>query len=298
MERAENVKYIHKTKILTTSRLATHLNGRVKGHDRYISPDLATRRVETLQMDHTDPIITSFGFPVPCSVKKNLLDSRPTKSLIHFPDVCDNNSNVSKWNAPHVPCSPSFYIESFNQEGTPKEHQRSCSSSSTSSREDDLFSDGGLARGKAFRIESKPPTNYSKGTVSYSDLLAEAISSSPDKRLTLQEIYMWFEDNVAGISPSSVTHDWKNTIRHTLSRRKRFLRIAMSEKKNKSWWTVNPAFSEINKPALNLQRSRAMRSASDETTSANTKPSLNLRRSRVMATRNNFECTLKRTKSE
>ncbi|KAJ7304206.1 hypothetical protein JRQ81_011739 [Phrynocephalus forsythii] len=63
------------------------------------------------------------------------------------------------------------------------------------------------------------------GNLSYADLITKAIESSPEKRLTLSQIYDWmvryvpyFKDK--GDSNSSA--GWKNSIRHNLSLHTRF----------------------------------------------------------------------------
>ncbi|TKS82352.1 Forkhead box protein O6 [Collichthys lucidus] len=66
------------------------------------------------------------------------------------------------------------------------------------------------------------------GNQSYADLITRAIESTPEKRLTLSQIYDWmvryvpyFKDK--GDSNSSA--GWKNSIRHNLSLHTRFIRV-------------------------------------------------------------------------
>ncbi|XP_048831323.1 forkhead box protein O3a [Brienomyrus brachyistius] len=80
------------------------------------------------------------------------------------------------------------------------------------------------------------------GNLSYADLITTAIESSPDKRLTLSQIYDWmvrcvpyFKDK--GDSNSSA--GWKNSIRHNLSLHSRFIRVQNEGAGKSSWWMVN-----------------------------------------------------------
>ncbi|XP_062042565.1 forkhead box protein O3 isoform X1 [Lepus europaeus] len=81
------------------------------------------------------------------------------------------------------------------------------------------------------------------GNLSYADLITHAIQSSPDKRLTLSQIYEWmvrcvpyFKDK--GDSNSSA--GWKNSIRHNLSLHSRFMRVQNEGTGKSSWWIINP----------------------------------------------------------
>ncbi|XP_023317897.1 forkhead box protein O [Trichogramma pretiosum] len=81
------------------------------------------------------------------------------------------------------------------------------------------------------------------GNLSYADLITQAISSAPDKRLTLSQIYEWMVQNVAyfkdkGDSNSSA--GWKNSIRHNLSLHNRFMRVQNEGTGKSSWWMINP----------------------------------------------------------
>lgn len=81
------------------------------------------------------------------------------------------------------------------------------------------------------------------GNMSYADLITQAIQSSPDKRLTLSQIYDWMVQNVPyfkdkGDSNSSA--GWKNSIRHNLSLHNRFMRVQNEGTGKSSWWMINP----------------------------------------------------------
>ncbi|XP_077094919.1 forkhead box protein O3a isoform X2 [Siphateles boraxobius] len=81
------------------------------------------------------------------------------------------------------------------------------------------------------------------GNYSYADLITQAIESTPEKRLTLAQIYDWMVRNVPyfkdkGDSNSSA--GWKNSIRHNLSLHSRFVRVQNEGTGKSSWWMVNP----------------------------------------------------------
>ncbi|PBK99192.1 winged helix DNA-binding domain-containing protein, partial [Armillaria gallica] len=51
--------------------------------------------------------------------------------------------------------------------------------------------------------------------ITYVAIIKQAILSSPDRRLSLSEIYDWITTVYPFFSPA--TKSWKNSIRHTLS---------------------------------------------------------------------------------
>ncbi|KAL2094362.1 hypothetical protein ACEWY4_009081 [Coilia grayii] len=89
------------------------------------------------------------------------------------------------------------------------------------------------------------------GNLSYADLISKAIDSSPEKRLTLSQIYDWMVQSVPyfkdkGDSNSSA--GWKNSIRHNLSLHSRFVRVQNEGTGKSSWWMLNPEGSRSGKP--------------------------------------------------
>lgn len=89
------------------------------------------------------------------------------------------------------------------------------------------------------------------GNASYADLIAEAITTAPERRLTLSQIYRWMEEHVpyfrscsgagsGGSSGGSSSAGWKNSVRHNLSLLDRFVRVQNEDKGQSSWWTVDP----------------------------------------------------------
>ncbi|XP_076819401.1 uncharacterized protein LOC143465119 isoform X2 [Clavelina lepadiformis] len=92
---------------------------------------------------------------------------------------------------------------------------------------------------------AKPKTSSRKnawGNMSYADLITQAIESSPDKRLTLAQIYDWMVKNIAYFNDkgdSNSSAGWKNSIRHNLSLHSKFKRIQNEGTGKSSWWVIN-----------------------------------------------------------
>lgn len=96
-------------------------------------------------------------------------------------------------------------------------------------------------------VGQPPKKNSSRrnawGNMSYAELITQAIQSSPEKKLTLSQIYDWMVQNVPyfkdkGDSNSSA--GWKNSIRHNLSLHSRFMRVQNEGTGKSSWWLINP----------------------------------------------------------
>jgi len=93
------------------------------------------------------------------------------------------------------------------------------------------------------------------GNCSYSDLIEQAILSSPEKRLTLNQIYDWLISSVSYFSDRQDTvasSGWKNSIRHNLSLHQRFVKVPNEDSGKSSWWTLCPDTKVVTK-----QRRRA-----------------------------------------
>ncbi|XP_062863294.1 forkhead box protein O3a [Trichomycterus rosablanca] len=81
------------------------------------------------------------------------------------------------------------------------------------------------------------------GNYSYADLITQAIESSPEKRLTLAQIYDWMVRSVPYFKDKGDNNSsagWKNSIRHNLSLHSRFVRVQNEGTGKSSWWMVNP----------------------------------------------------------
>ncbi|XP_019719755.1 forkhead box protein O1-A-like [Hippocampus comes] len=102
---------------------------------------------------------------------------------------------------------------------------------------------GAAPLGGSSQRKSNSSRRNAWGNMSYADLITRAIESSPEKRLTLSQIYDWMVKSVPyfkdkGDSNSSA--GWKNSIRHNLSLHSRFVRIQNEGTGKSSWWMLNP----------------------------------------------------------
>ncbi|XP_076840726.1 LOW QUALITY PROTEIN: forkhead box protein P1a [Brachyhypopomus gauderio] len=92
-----------------------------------------------------------------------------------------------------------------------------------------LAMDQDIVQNKEFYLsaEVRPPFTYAA-------LIRQAIFESPDKQLTLNEIYNWFTRTFAYFRRNAAT--WKNAVRHNLSLHKCFVRV---ENVKGAVWTVD-----------------------------------------------------------
>ncbi|XP_051270085.1 forkhead box protein P1-B isoform X3 [Dicentrarchus labrax] len=108
-----------------------------------------------------------------------------------------------------------------------------------------------LSQNKEFYMNAdvRPPFTYAS-------LIRQAILESPEKQLTLNEIYNWFTRMFAYFRRNAAT--WKGAIRTNLSLHKCFVRV---EDEFGSFWTVD---DEEFKRGRHIQRGRPRKYAADE----------------------------------
>nr|XP_033332199.1 forkhead box protein O [Megalopta genalis] len=100
----------------------------------------------------------------------------------------------------------------------------------------------GQGAGSLLPVKKNSSRRNAWGNHSYADLITQAITSAPDERLTLSQIYEWMIQNIPyfrekGESNSSA--GWKNSIRHNLSLHSRFMRVQNEGTGKSSWWMIN-----------------------------------------------------------
>eukprot|EP00092_Neocalanus_flemingeri_P000343 GFUD01000365.1.p1 GENE.GFUD01000365.1~~GFUD01000365.1.p1 ORF type:complete len:386 (+),score=85.82 GFUD01000365.1:117-1274(+) len=89
------------------------------------------------------------------------------------------------------------------------------------------------------------------GNYSYSDIIVQAIVTSPEQRLTLNQIYDWMISAIPYFSErqdNASSAGWKNSIRHNLSLHQKFLKVPNEDAGKSSWWTINPEKKQTIKP--------------------------------------------------
>ncbi|CAG8764514.1 10196_t:CDS:2, partial [Racocetra fulgida] len=96
-----------------------------------------------------------------------------------------------------------------------------------------------------------------KSPYTYATLINYAIENSPNKKLTLNEIYNWIMENYPYYKTAGA--GWKNLIRHNLSLNKRFVRVPRQDSGKGSYWTLD--FSAVEtEPCCNKRSSSVGRS--------------------------------------
>ncbi|VUZ41725.1 unnamed protein product [Hymenolepis diminuta] len=96
----------------------------------------------------------------------------------------------------------------------------------------------------------RPARRNPWGSETYSDLIAKAIESYPDKQATLQQIYDYISTNYTYFRERSdppASAGWKNSIRHNLSLHDKFVKCPKaSESSKSSYWRLNA--NSLNRP--------------------------------------------------
>jgi hypothetical protein len=85
---------------------------------------------------------------------------------------------------------------------------------------------------------------YEKPALSYATMIAQALSSQPNKRLTLQGIYQWIMDNYPYYQNAEV--GWRSSVRHNLSLNKFFSKVPQEETEQgkRAVYALNPEYEE------------------------------------------------------
>ncbi|XP_067132789.1 forkhead box protein P1-like isoform X2 [Centruroides vittatus] len=94
----------------------------------------------------------------------------------------------------------------------------------------------------------------------YASLIRQAIVEAPDKQLTLNEIYNWFQNTFCYFRRNAAT--WKNAVRHNLSLHKCFMRV---ENVKGAVWTVDEIEFYKRRPQRIQERITGSLSQSQET---------------------------------
>lgn len=95
---------------------------------------------------------------------------------------------------------------------------------------------------------------YEKPSFSYSTMIAQALSSQTEKKMTLQEIYQWIMDQYPYFKVQE--SGWKSSVRHNLSLSKYFSRVEDNSKR--AVYQLNPEMEEelLNGTAKNSKKKK------------------------------------------
>lgn len=88
--------------------------------------------------------------------------------------------------------------------------------------------------------ERKQKEKRNSCPLSYIEVIAYAILSSPGKRSTLSEIYAFIQDNFPEFTENRVR--WKNTVRHNLSLHECFQRGEVALDRTGCYWRIHPNY--------------------------------------------------------
>ncbi|XP_037545859.1 forkhead box protein K1 isoform X2 [Nematolebias whitei] len=118
---------------------------------------------------------------------------------------------------------------------------------------------GGGSEQRVEPVGGDSPKDESKPPYSYAQLIVQAISSAPDKQLTLSGIYA----HITKHYPYYRTADkgWQNSIRHNLSLNRYFLKVARSQDEpgKGSFWRIDSASeSKLVEQAFRKRRQRGV----------------------------------------
>eukprot|EP00092_Neocalanus_flemingeri_P019449 GFUD01021067.1.p1 GENE.GFUD01021067.1~~GFUD01021067.1.p1 ORF type:complete len:534 (-),score=133.20 GFUD01021067.1:41-1642(-) len=171
------------------------------------------------------------------------------------PEVSDNMSIKSEdmlpqsrersntW--PKRQLEPGFDLSALKQESSPGKDILPLVSEEGTSEEQINHSLGSILMPK------KSSRRNPWGNYSYSDMIVQAIVTSPEQRLTLNQIYDWMISAIPYFSErqdNASSAGWKNSIRHNLSLHQKFLKVPNEDAAKSSWWTINPEKKQTIKP--------------------------------------------------
>lgn len=118
-----------------------------------------------------------------------------------------------------------------------------------------MYGQAGLSRARDPKTYRRSYT-HAKPPYSYISLITMAIQQSPNKMLTLSEIYQWIMDLFPFYRQNQ--QRWQNSIRHSLSFNDCFVKVARSPDKpgKGSYWTLHPDSGNMFENGCYLRRQK------------------------------------------
>ncbi|KAJ3294632.1 Pre-rRNA-processing protein fhl1 [Borealophlyctis nickersoniae] len=122
-------------------------------------------------------------------------------------------------------------------------------------------SEGSGSSASPSRKDSKPksaasttPSGYEhqRPSLSYAALIAEAIGSAPEGRITLKDMYTYISEHYPFYSLDQT--GWQNCLRHTLSLHKAFVKTRRTEKGKGAWWSLDKKYEHLISPVTRRPR--------------------------------------------
>ncbi|KAB1264569.1 Forkhead box protein P1 [Camelus dromedarius] len=163
-------------------------------------------------------------------------------NLVSSVTLSKSASEASPQSLPHTPTTPTAPITPVTQGPsvitTTSMHTVGPIRRRYSDKYNVPISSADIAQNQEFykNAEVRPPFTYAS-------LIRQAILESPEKQLTLNEIYNWFTRMFAYFRRNAAT--WKNAVRHNLSLHKCFVRV---ENVKGAVWTVDEVEFQKRRP--------------------------------------------------
>ncbi|RWS32038.1 forkhead box protein P1-like isoform X4 [Leptotrombidium deliense] len=226
---------IQEPKQLDLNHLSSHHQFNRLGPNNVLQMSGTMSPVTTAKSHSSPPVSNSLSNSHLASMSGgSLLNVSPTSPLPH------NSSAV-----------PSFNSNSSHHHNGPGRRRLSDKSGSNSNNGESLLGNNGSLPDSPARRRIAERTNlditeeitrnrefYKNADVrppfTYASLIRQAIIEAPEKQLTLNEIYNWFQNTFCYFRRNAAT--WKNAVRHNLSLHKCFMRV---ENVKGAVWTVD-----------------------------------------------------------
>ncbi|XP_041048590.1 forkhead box protein P1-B isoform X4 [Carcharodon carcharias] len=186
-----------------------------------------------LHVKSTEPKSTPQPIFLPSKIKELCLTIPKNKlNLVSNVTLSKTASEASPQSLPHTPTTPTTPITPVTQGPSVITPTSMHSMGPIRRRYPDKYNvpiSSDIAQNQEFykNADVRPPFTYAS-------LIRQAILESPEKQLTLNEIYNWFTRMFAYFRRNAAT--WKNAVRHNLSLHKCFVRV---ENVKGAVWTVD-----------------------------------------------------------